>query len=180
VGGEPADLILGRRGLARRQQLVAAARQADSTPATAATTGAKLRELLYAVELDRTLGKARVLNLYLALAPWGNGVCGAHAAAQRFLHKTPAELTPIEAVWLATLLHNPDRELAKMGARRHGECRACGVGRGHKVRPLPRRRELWLKSVARWSPPARGVHLRHGRVGVPGCAGPLSPPVRPT
>jgi len=39
--------------------------------------GRKLRELLYAVELDRTLGKARVLNLYLALAPWGNGVCGA-------------------------------------------------------------------------------------------------------
>ncbi|HUG25330.1 biosynthetic peptidoglycan transglycosylase, partial [Piscinibacter sp.] len=36
----------------------------------------KLRELLYAVELDRTLGKARVLNLYLAIAPWGEGRCG--------------------------------------------------------------------------------------------------------
>jgi len=114
--------------------------------------GRKLRELLYAVELDRTLGKARVLNLYLALAPWGNGVCGAHAAAQRFLHKTPAELTPIEAVWLASLLHNPDRELAKMA--RDGTVNAERVAWvASQVRPLPRRRELWLKSVARWSPP---------------------------
>ncbi|HSB99473.1 MAG TPA: biosynthetic peptidoglycan transglycosylase, partial [Burkholderiaceae bacterium] len=31
----------------------------------------KLRELLYAVEMERTLGKARILQMYLALAPWG-------------------------------------------------------------------------------------------------------------
>src|SRR5205823_4524948 len=47
----------------------------------------KLRELLYAVELDRTLGKARVLHLYLAMAPWGEGQCGAAAAARHYLHK---------------------------------------------------------------------------------------------
>ena len=44
----------------------------------------KLRELLYAVELDRTLGKARVLNLYLAMAPWGDGQCGAQSAYPRY------------------------------------------------------------------------------------------------
>jgi membrane peptidoglycan carboxypeptidase len=41
----------------------------------------KLRELLYAVEMERTLGKARILQMYLALAPWGDGVCGAERAA---------------------------------------------------------------------------------------------------
>ena len=73
----------------------------------------KLRELLYAVELDRTLGKARVLQLYLAMAPWGDGLCGAAAAARTYLHKDVAALTPIEAAWLASLLHNPDRDHAR-------------------------------------------------------------------
>jgi hypothetical protein len=41
----------------------------------------KARELLYAVEMERTLGKGRILRLYLAMAPWGDGLCGAEAAA---------------------------------------------------------------------------------------------------
>ncbi len=45
----------------------------------------KLRELLYAVEMERTLGKARILQLYLALAPWGDGVCGAERAVRLHL-----------------------------------------------------------------------------------------------
>lgn len=74
----------------------------------------KLRELLYAVELDRTLGKARVLHLYLAMAPWGDGQCGAHAAARHLLGKPAASLTPLEAAWLASLLHNPNAALARL------------------------------------------------------------------
>ncbi len=73
----------------------------------------KLRELLYAVELDRTLGKARVLGLYLALAPWGDGQCGAHAAALHLLGRRAADLTPVEAAWLASLLRNPNAMLAR-------------------------------------------------------------------
>jgi hypothetical protein len=67
----------------------------------------KLRELLYAVEMERTLGKARILELYLALAPWGDGVCGAEQAAQRHFGKPAHALDPIEAAWLASLLRNP-------------------------------------------------------------------------
>jgi hypothetical protein len=114
--------------------------------------GRKLRELLYAVELDRTLGKARVLNLYLAMAPWGHGLCGAHAAARHFLGKPAAALTPMEAVWLATLLHNPDRELAQMA--RNGQVNAERVAWvASQIRPLPRQRDAWLKTVTRWAPP---------------------------
>lgn len=68
----------------------------------------KLRELLYAVELDRTLGKARVLHLYLAMAPWGEGLCGAAAASRHYLHQRVDRLTPTEAAWLASLLRRPD------------------------------------------------------------------------
>jgi membrane peptidoglycan carboxypeptidase len=68
----------------------------------------KLRELLYAVELERTLGKPRILALYLAVAPWGDGVCGAAQAARRRFGKPARELDPIEAAWLATLLRDPN------------------------------------------------------------------------
>jgi hypothetical protein len=54
------------------------------------------------VELDRTLGKARVLNLYLAIAPWGDGQCGAHDAARHYLHKRRRPLDATEAAWLAS------------------------------------------------------------------------------
>jgi hypothetical protein len=119
--------------------------------------GRKLRELLYAVELDRTLGKARVLNLYLAMAPWGDGQCGAHAASQHFLGKPANELSPMEAVWLATLLHNPDRELAQLA--RDGQVNVDRVvWVADQLRPVSRReREALLRAAERWSPPRRAL-----------------------
>ena len=70
----------------------------------------KLRELLYAVEMEQTLGKARILRLYLDNAPWGATVCGAQAAAYTYFSKRADQLTTDEAVWLATMLHNPALE----------------------------------------------------------------------
>ena len=111
----------------------------------------KLRELLYAVELDRTLGKARVLNLYLAIVPWGEGQCGAVAAARHYLHKEPAQLTPIEAAWLASLLHNPDRERVAMA--RDGHVNVARVDWVmDQMRPAPRPR--WRVPAASWLPPS--------------------------
>jgi len=71
----------------------------------------KLRELLYAVEMERTLGKAQILRLYLQIAPWGEGVCGAEAAARRYFGRPIASLTLAQAASLAGLLRNPEREL---------------------------------------------------------------------
>lgn len=71
----------------------------------------KLRELLYAVEMERTLGKARILQMYLALAPWGDGVCGAERAAQVYLGKAASKVGPVSAAWLVSLLRNPDAQL---------------------------------------------------------------------
>ena len=119
--------------------------------------GRKLRELLYAVELDRTLGKARVLNLYLAMAPWGDGQCGAHAAARHYLNKPVSELSPMEAVWLATLLHNPDRELAQLA--RDGQVNVERVAWvADQLRPVARReRDALVRAATRWAPPRRAL-----------------------
>jgi len=67
----------------------------------------KLRELLYAVEMEQTLGKARILRLYLDHAPWGATVCGVQAAALTYFGKRADQLTAAQAVWLAAMLHNP-------------------------------------------------------------------------
>jgi monofunctional glycosyltransferase len=69
----------------------------------------KVRELLYAVEMERTLGKARILDLYLAMAPWGSGGCGAQAAA-RTMYGRPLERLQIpELARLAAGLRDDER-----------------------------------------------------------------------
>jgi hypothetical protein len=69
----------------------------------------KLRETLYAVEMERTLGKTRILELYLNTVDWGPGICGARAAARLYFRKSPARLDPLEAAWLAAILRHPQR-----------------------------------------------------------------------
>jgi membrane peptidoglycan carboxypeptidase len=79
----------------------------------------KLRELLYAVEMEQTLGKARILRLYLDNAPWGSNLCGAQAAAQHYFNKRADHLTAPEAVWLAAMLHNPALEAKRWVSSGH-------------------------------------------------------------
>jgi monofunctional biosynthetic peptidoglycan transglycosylase len=69
----------------------------------------KIKEGLIALRLEKTLGKRRILELYLNCAEWGNGVFGAEAAAQAYFGKSAAELTPDEAVAMAVVLPNPRR-----------------------------------------------------------------------
>jgi membrane peptidoglycan carboxypeptidase len=71
------------------------------------TAARKLRELLYAVEMERTLGKERILLLYLNTVDWGPGLCGARAAARTYFGKRPPQLTPLQAAWLAGILRAP-------------------------------------------------------------------------
>ena len=79
------------------------------------TLARKLREWLYAVEMEQTLGKARILQLYLNLAPWGETaegrlVCGAEAAARHHFDVPARRLSPRQAITLAAMLQNPTRE----------------------------------------------------------------------
>ena len=71
------------------------------------TYSRKLRELLYAVEMERELGKQRILELYLNIVEWGPNIYGAKMAAQTYFGKEPHQLTAVEASWLAGILRSP-------------------------------------------------------------------------
>ena len=66
----------------------------------------KLREALLARRLE-ALGKERVLELYLNVVEWGDGVWGADAAARTWFGKPAAQLQPEEAAILAAMLPAP-------------------------------------------------------------------------
>lgn len=67
----------------------------------------KLRELLYAVEMERELGKRRILEVYLNVVEFGPGLRGARAGADTYFLKEPDGLLPEEAAWLASILRFP-------------------------------------------------------------------------
>lgn len=67
----------------------------------------KLRELLYAVEMERELGKRRILEVYLNVVEFGPGLRGARAGADTYFFKAPGGLLPEEAAWLASILRFP-------------------------------------------------------------------------
>lgn len=67
----------------------------------------KALEIPLALVIDRLWGKKRVLEVYLNIAEWGDGLFGAEAAARRYFHKSAADLTQREASLLATALPNP-------------------------------------------------------------------------
>lgn len=73
------------------------------------TFSRKLRELLYAVEMERTLGKARILSLYLNTVDWGPGLCGVREASSVYFARSPSRLTLMEAAWMGGILRNPHR-----------------------------------------------------------------------
>src|SRR6185503_10545514 len=67
----------------------------------------KLREILIAFSLEDHLTKQRILELYLNVVEWGDGVFGAEAAARFWFHHSAQSLTASEAVRLAIALPNP-------------------------------------------------------------------------
>lgn len=69
----------------------------------------KLKEILYARHLERSLTKARILEIYLNIVEWGEGIFGAEAASRAYYGKAARELSPEQAVALAAALPSPYR-----------------------------------------------------------------------
>jgi monofunctional biosynthetic peptidoglycan transglycosylase len=67
----------------------------------------KLRELILARRLEVELSKRRILELYLNVVEWGDGIYGAEAAAREYFHTSAAMLGPREAALMAGALVNP-------------------------------------------------------------------------
>ena len=101
----------------------------------------KVREALITRSLEQHLTKERILELYLNVAEWGQGIYGAEAAARHHFNKSSRHLTADEAAWLVAMLPSP---------RRYDPMR--------KTTFLSRRHDRILKRITRGSPqspPAR-------------------------
>lgn len=67
----------------------------------------KLRELLIARRLEQELPKRRILEIYLNVIEWGNGIYGADAAARAYFGKPASQLDASESALLAAAIANP-------------------------------------------------------------------------
>lgn len=67
----------------------------------------KLKELIIARRLEAELEKARILELYLNVIEWGDGIYGAEAAARTYFRTSAASLGPAESAILAGAIVNP-------------------------------------------------------------------------
>ncbi|MEK7772856.1 MAG: monofunctional biosynthetic peptidoglycan transglycosylase [Deltaproteobacteria bacterium] len=83
----------------------------------------KLKEAVITWKIERTLSKRRIIELYLNVVEWGDGVFGVEAAARRYFGKSAYELTPMDAARMAVVLPNPRRLLAS-GDQRYVNARA--------------------------------------------------------
>jgi monofunctional biosynthetic peptidoglycan transglycosylase len=67
----------------------------------------KLKELLIARRLEAQVSKRRILEIYLNVIEWGDGIYGAEAAAREHFGKPASSLTAGEAALLAAAIINP-------------------------------------------------------------------------
>ena len=77
----------------------------------------KGQEAAITLMIEATWDKRRILEVYLNVAEWGNGVFGAEAAARHYYGRPAASLGPAEAARLAVMLPNPRRYEKTFGPR---------------------------------------------------------------
>jgi membrane peptidoglycan carboxypeptidase len=91
----------------------------EAQAAKAPNFGRKLRELRYAVNVEKQLTKNQILEGYLNIAYFGSGAYGVQAASQYYFSKNASELTLPEAALLAGVTNSPyfyDPEINQKGA----------------------------------------------------------------
>ena len=67
----------------------------------------KVKEAILTWRIENTLTKRRILEIYLNVAEWGDGIFGIEAAARHYYGKRAKNLTAQEAARLAAVLPNP-------------------------------------------------------------------------
>ncbi len=73
------------------------------------TLSRKLQELFLTWYVEQSLSKQRIMEVYLNVIEFGPGVYGITRAASHYFGKTPGELTPPDAAFLALMLPSPVR-----------------------------------------------------------------------
>ena len=74
---------------------------------TKRTPWRKGEEALITVMLENVLSKRRILEIYLNVIEWGNGVFGAEAASRHYYKTSAAKLSGAQAAKLAAMIPNP-------------------------------------------------------------------------
>lgn len=77
----------------------------------------KAQEAVITVMIEQLWSKRRILEVYLNVVEWGEGVFGAEAAARRYYGIPASRLGPTEAARLAVMLPNPRRYERSFGPR---------------------------------------------------------------
>ena len=77
----------------------------------------KGEEAIITVWIELLWDKRRILEVYLNVVEWGNGIFGCEAAAQRYYRVSAAQLTPPQAARLAVMLPNPRKYEKSFGPR---------------------------------------------------------------
>jgi monofunctional biosynthetic peptidoglycan transglycosylase len=103
---ESMEANLGKWRLARGGSTITQQLAKNLYLSPARTPVRKLRELIIARRLEAALTKRRILELYLNVVEWGDGIYGAEAASRAYFHKSAAALGPSEAALLAGALVN--------------------------------------------------------------------------
>jgi monofunctional biosynthetic peptidoglycan transglycosylase len=67
----------------------------------------KGQEAVITLMIETTWSKRRILEVYLNVIEWGDGIYGAEAAARRYFKKSAANLTDGQAAALAAMVPNP-------------------------------------------------------------------------
>lgn len=67
----------------------------------------KGEEAIITVMLEKMLSKQRILEIYLNVIEWGNGIFGAEAAARHYFKTSAANLSAAQAAKLAAMIPNP-------------------------------------------------------------------------
>lgn len=71
------------------------------------TYARKVQELLITWMIEAVWGKRRILEVYLNVAEWGDGIFGAQAAARHYFGVDAAQLSPEQAAQMAAMLPAP-------------------------------------------------------------------------
>lgn len=69
----------------------------------------KLKEVIYALQVERLYNKEEILQVYLTVAPFGSNIYGITSASSVYFNKKPGELTLAQALILAGIINDPVR-----------------------------------------------------------------------
>lgn len=67
----------------------------------------KLHEALITWEMEKILSKRRILEIYLNVIEWGDGIYGAEAAARHYFNTSAAALSTEQAAFLSAMIPGP-------------------------------------------------------------------------